>query len=63
MGHVAYQIKANDTCSNMVANLTHSFDFDPTQGVKGKIFKFRNNFGRCQYFLLKFCMQAEEQYI
>ena len=40
MGHVAYQIKANDTCSNMVANLSHSFDFDPTQGVKGTILKF-----------------------
>ena len=41
--HVAYQIKANDTCSNMVANFTYSFDFDLTQGVKFQIFKFRNN--------------------
>ena len=36
-GHVAYQIKANDTCSNMVANImptdTH---LRPGMGVRGQ---------------------------
>ena len=27
---------------------------DPLDGVKGQIFKFRNNSVSCQYFLLKF---------
>ena len=33
----------------------------PSVGVKGQIFKFRNNSVSRQYFLLKFRMQTEEQ--
>ena len=35
--------------------------FDPTLEIKGKIFKIRKNLGILSIFLLKFCMQAEQQ--
>ena len=40
-GHVAYQIKADDFCSNMVANIL-TIDIPSTQGVgsKGQIIYF-----------------------
>ena len=34
---------------------------DPLGGVKGQIFKFRNNSVSSQYVLLKFRMQTEVQ--
>ena len=34
---------------------------DPLVGVKGRIFKFRYNSVRCQYFLRKFRIQTEVQ--
>ena len=33
-GHVAYQIKANHACSNMVANILPTDTLDPGDGVK-----------------------------
>ena len=33
-GHVAYQIKADDFCSNMVANILPTDTLDPGGGVK-----------------------------
>ena len=36
---------------------------DPLGGVKSQIFKFCNNKVSCLYFLPKFRMQAEVQYI
>ena len=62
-GHVAYQIKADDACSNMVANILPT-DTPSTQGwgqkVKPYLFlkvvmlhiKLKQIY--CQYFMLKF---------
>ena len=46
-GHVAYQIKADDFCSNMVANILPT-DTPSTQGVGSK--------GQTIYFFLKVVM-------
>ena len=35
LGHVAYQIKANDECSNMQAHILSLHTLDPWGGVKG----------------------------
>ena len=35
-GHVAYQIKADDDCNNMVANILHT-DIPGTQGKEPKV--------------------------
>ena len=40
-GHVAYQIIANDACSNMVANILPTYEtLDPRMGSKGQTISF-----------------------
>ena len=46
----------------MAVSKLYPTPFDPTLGVKGQIFKFRNN-KSMSIFLLKFCTQAEQQYL